>query len=349
MPEPGTPDNRRTVPTLAQFQARATAACTPHQKSAYAPIWRHACESLGTTPLDQITTMDLRILQQAAVTRAAPRASSRGGRYAGERVVRAMRALFRMAEQDGWIDHRHNPAAHLPLPRRKPSTRRGLTSRELAEINAVVPVGSQDPALDCLIIRLHVETACRRGGALALRLADLDTHWCLIRLREKGGTLRWQPISPTLTAALARHARSRGAKHAHDVLLRRLDHQPLSPRHYDALWKRIRNQLPWAKAHGVSTHWLRHTTITWVERHYGYAIARAYAGHTDTASAPTATFIRAHLTEVAQALSALTGEPHPLKDPKPTSPTPQAPNRQAERCTHRGECSHRAAPGRPSF
>src|SRR5256885_10062082 len=60
------------------------------------------------------------------------------------RSVRAMRTLFRMAEQDGWIDHQHNPAALLPLPRRKPSTRRALTSSELAEINSVVPIGSRD-------------------------------------------------------------------------------------------------------------------------------------------------------------------------------------------------------------
>jgi integrase len=54
--------------------------------------------------------------------------------------------------------------------------------------------------------------------------------------------------------------------------------------------------LPWASEQGVSTHWLRHTAITWVERRYGYGIARAYAGHTDTASAPIGTFIRARLT-----------------------------------------------------
>lgn len=315
MPEPAAPNTARTTPTLAQFQARATAACTPYQRSAYVPVWRRACESLGDTPLDQITALNVRILQHAAVARAVPRATSRDGRYAGERVVRAMRTLFRMAERDGWIERPRNPAAQIPLPRRKPSTRRALTSRELSEINAVVPVGSRDPVLDCLLIRLHVETACRRGGALGLRLADLDTRWCLIRLREKGGTLRWQPISPTLTAALAQHALGRGADLGHDALLRRLDHQPLSARHYDALWTRVRDQLPWAAAHGISTHWLRHTTITWVERHYGYATARAYAGHTDTASAPTATFIRARLPEIAHALSTLTGEPHPLADP----------------------------------
>jgi integrase len=312
---PVTSSNNEPVPTFEQFQARAVAACTPFQARAYAPVWRQVCSSIGNKPLDRITTLDLRIFQQGAVRNAAKRASSRGGRYAGERTVRAFRAFFKLAEQDGWIKHQHNPAAKLPLPRRKPSTRRGLTRHEVAEINEVVPVGSQDAALDCLIIRLHLETACRRGGALGLRLADLDTRWCLVRLHEKGGTVRWQPISPTLASALEDHARARGAVHGHDALLRRRDHLPISTRHYDAPWQRIRTLLPWAGEHGISAHWLRHTTITWVERRFGYAIARAYAGHTDTASAPTSTFIRARLVEVAGALSALTGEPHPLLQP----------------------------------
>ena len=49
-------------------------------------------------------------------------------------------------------------------------------------------------------------------------------------------------------------------------------------------------------------------------RNFGYAIAKAYAGHTDTGSdaGATATYVRATTHEVATALAALTGEPHPL-------------------------------------
>jgi hypothetical protein len=54
-----------------------------------------------------------------------------------------------------------------------------------------------------------------------------------------------------------------------------------------------------------------------VERNFGLAVTHAYAGHTDgkgnTGSATT-TYVRATLAEVATALSALTGEPHPLAD-----------------------------------
>ena len=57
-------------------------------------------------------------------------------------------------------------------------------------------------------------------------------------------------------------------------------------------------------------HWIRHTTLTWVERNFGYAVAKAYAGHTDTGSdaGATATYVRATSQEVAAALAALTGE-----------------------------------------
>ena len=67
-----------------------------------------------------------------------------------------------------------------------------------AEINAVAASTGDDPGLDRLLLRPHTETACRRGGALALRPVDLDPDQCLILLREKGDTVRWQPVLPTL-------------------------------------------------------------------------------------------------------------------------------------------------------
>ena len=48
-----------------------------------------------------------------------------------------------------------------------------------------------------------------------------------------------------------------------------------------SLWVRIGRELPWVRTQGISTHWLRHTTLTWVERNFGFAVAHAYAGHTD--------------------------------------------------------------------
>jgi integrase/recombinase XerC len=249
---------------------------------------------------------------------AVQRSNSRGGHNAAENLISALRCLYRRAVDDGLIDEKDNPASKVPKPRRLPSTRRALDDTRLAEINQVAATTGDDPELDTLILRLHTETACRRGGALALRLRDLDREQCLIMLREKGETFRWQPVSPTLMAALVKHAEERHAP-PDERLLRYRNGRQITERRYDGLWVRVGRELPWVRTQGISTHWIRHTTLTWVERNFGYAVAHAYAGHTDgkgdTGSATT-TYVRATLAEVATALSALTGEPHSLAGPE---------------------------------
>ena len=116
--------------------------------------------------------------------------------------------------------------------------------------------------------------------------------------------------------ALLQHRAERGSgQPTTRQLLRYQDGTPLTTRRYDNLWKRVGTRLPWVAAQGISTHWLRHTTLTWVERRYGYGVARAYGGHLDGRGPATTTYIRATLHEIAVALSALTGEEHPCARP----------------------------------
>jgi hypothetical protein len=78
---------------------------------------------------------------------------------------------------------------------------------------------------------------------------------------------------------------------------------------------RVGQYLDTVRTQGITIHWLRHTTLTWVERTYGYGVARAYAGHATASTnrfGVTATYIKGDLRDVATALAALTGEPHPL-------------------------------------
>ena len=77
----------------------------------------------------------------------------------------ALRCLYRHAEDDGLIAEKDNPARKVDKPRRLPSTRRAVADARLAEINQVAATTGDDPELDTLILRLHTETACRRGGA----------------------------------------------------------------------------------------------------------------------------------------------------------------------------------------
>ena len=269
---------------------------------------------MGTRRLDEPTPSEIKQLVAYVRAHAVPRRNARGGRGAAENLIAALRCLYRHAEDDGLIAEKDNPARKGDKPRRLPSTRRAVADTRLAEINQVAATTGDDSELDTLILRLHTETACRRGGALALRPQDLDPDQCLILLREKGETVRWQPVSPTLMAGLVRHSEERHAP-AGERLLRYRDGRPVTYRRYDGLWERIGRHLPWVRTQQISTHWLRHTTLTWVERNFGYAVAHAYAGHTDgkgdTGSA-TSTYVRGTLPEVATALAALTGESHPL-------------------------------------
>lgn len=243
------------------------------------------------------------------------RRNSRGGRSAAEHMVGALRAIFGQAQADGYFTMANNPANHIVKPRRLPSNRHALSDDLLADIVRVTKTTGNDPDLDILILRLHIETACRRGGALALRPCDLDARQCLIKLREKGDTVRWQPVSPSLMQALLRHG-NRGSD-PDAQLLRYRNGKPITGRRYDYIWKRVGEHLPSAATQQVTAHWLRHTTLTWVERHRGYAVARAFAGHNDGGSGNTGTtltYVRASLHEIAEALTAMTGEPHPLVD-----------------------------------
>ncbi|NNH70904.1 tyrosine-type recombinase/integrase [Nocardia uniformis] len=229
-------------------------------------------------------------------------------------MVSALRCIYRHAEADQLIRPSNNPATKVAKPRRLPSTRHALTFEQIKEIGRVASTTGNDRELDALIIRLHIETACRTGGALALNIDDLNVEDCLVRLREKGETERWQPVSPLLMSRLVDHVNTRGGAQATKQVLRYRNGRPVGRRRYDYLVKRIREQLPWAARLQISAHWLRHTTLTFVEREFGYAVARAYAGHSEPTNidGATYTYVRASLPEVAEALTAVSGQPHPL-------------------------------------
>ncbi|RJQ84684.1 tyrosine-type recombinase/integrase [Amycolatopsis panacis] len=303
------------VPTLADYLPHVIAAAGPGANRTYGTYWTRMLTTWGSRRLDQIAASDIEAMQRDMTATARSRRNSRHGRHAGEHVVAAARAIYNRAIADGLIASTASPAHRVAKPRRLPSTRRALTTQELDQINTAARTSGNDVVLDALLLRLHTETACRRGGALGLRLTDLDTHHCLVRLEEKGGTVRWQPVSPALALSLADHAAARGTTLHTDQLLRYHNGRPLTTRRYDHLWYRLGQELPWIAAQGISTHWLRHTTLTWVERHFGYGVARAYAGHTDNTGPATTTYIKADLQAVATALAAMTGQPHPLARP----------------------------------
>ena len=205
------PGQRPAVPTFAEYVPVVSAQVTAGTLRAYGSYWKRVVDKWGSLRLDEPTPSGVRQFAKEIKENAPRRRNGRGGRSAVENFIAALRCLYNKAEDDGLIDHTGNPASKVGKPRRLPSTRRAIAVTQLAEINQVAAATGDDPGLDALILRLHTETACRRGGALAIRPLDLDPVQCLVRLREKGETVRWQPVSPTLMAGLLKHAEDRHA------------------------------------------------------------------------------------------------------------------------------------------
>ncbi|WP_280262980.1 site-specific integrase [Nocardia wallacei] len=304
------------VPTFSAYIPAIIATMPPSTLRVYGPYLRRIEQAWSQRVITEPTPTELRQLAERTKQQAVVRRNSRGGRSAAESLIAAARYLYRHAEEDRLIRPADNPAQKVAKPRRLASTRRAIPNRQLAEIVDIAATTGNDPCLDAMLLRLHIETACRRAAALALRPMDLDPEQCLVFLREKGETVRWQPVSRPLMQAMLHHI---GERHGQtpaetEPLFRQRDGRPVTRRRYDSLWNRIGTHLEWVRRQQVSTHWLRHTTLTWVERNFSYAVARAYAGHTepDSRTGQTITYIRANVQEVAEALSAMTGIPHPL-------------------------------------
>ena len=194
------PKDHPEVPTFAEYVPVVSAAVSAGTRRAYGSYWNRVLDHWGGRRLDEPTPSEIRQLMAHVKTHVVTRRNARGGRSAEEHLVAALRCLYRRAVDDGLIAEADNPARKVAKPRRLPTTRRALPDNRLAQINQIAATSGDDPELDTLILRLHSETACRRGGALALRPRGLDVDQCLVLLREKGETVRWQPVSPTLMA-----------------------------------------------------------------------------------------------------------------------------------------------------
>jgi integrase len=189
-----TPASRPAVPTFAEYVPVVSAAVSARTRRAYGSYWNRIVDQWGERRLDEVSPSEIWQLMAWVKTHVVARRNARGGRSAQEHLVAALRCLYQRAVEDGLIAEAGNPARKVAKPRRLPSTRQAVPEARLAEINEIAASTGDDPELDTLLLRLHTETACRRGGALALRPQDLDPDQCLVLLREKGETVRWQPV-----------------------------------------------------------------------------------------------------------------------------------------------------------
>lgn len=205
-----------------------------------------------------------------------------------------------------------NPVKGIQRTTKTASNRRGLTYNQVEEIMNAALNGGNDPILDYILLWTLLETAARIGGLIKLQFGDIQMEegHCVLNLHEKRDTQRLQPITRQLHDALVELAISRGSSKSTDPVFRyHPDSQgrsnPMQAKRFETLWKRLSKELPWVEEKGVSSHWLRHTTVTWIDRAFNSTVAQAFAGHTPVNvtggySAPTP-------EELADAHAALTG------------------------------------------
>jgi hypothetical protein len=159
--------SRPTAPTFAEYIPLVAAAVTTSSRRAYFSYWKRVVENWGTRRLDEPTPTEVKQLAELVRAKVVVRSNSRGGHSAVENFLTALRCLYSHAVADGHLTDADNPARKVPKPRRLTSTRHAVPDARLAEINHVAATTGNDPALDTLLLRLHIETACRRAGALA--------------------------------------------------------------------------------------------------------------------------------------------------------------------------------------
>ena len=159
---------RTEFPLIADYIPLVEKAVTKGTRRVYGPYWAKVVREWGHRRVNEPTALEISQLAEQVRAGAVQRRNARGGRGAAEHLIGALRCMYGYLVADGILTQAENPAARAAKPRRLRSARMALPDSRLDELCRVASTTGNDPALDALLLRLHMETACRRGGALAL-------------------------------------------------------------------------------------------------------------------------------------------------------------------------------------
>lgn len=305
--------DRARVPTISQYIQRL-AIKKPQGANHYHSYWPIIETEWGERLLDSLTVAEIEKVAAEHRRRAATRANSKGGHGAEANFIAALRFLYQNAETDGLIRSDGNPAVKARRTSQAAGPARPLSLDQIGDLGRAASTTGDDTELDALILRLHIETACRRSSVLTLGIEDLERDDCLVRLHERGSAIRWQPISPALMHRLLDHVRNRGGRNVTERVLRYRDGTPVALARYQYLVRRFRDELAWADELQVNMDWIGRTTEEFVKNQFGRSAANLFKrGHRHLdGTEGHERYDPRRLATVAEVLVALTGEPHPL-------------------------------------
>jgi site-specific recombinase XerD len=176
------------------------------------------------------------------------------------RKLSAVRGAYAWMRDRGMIDH--DPAAHLPGPRRVRTLPAILSARETEALLDRPAATSARALRDRALVELLYGSGLRASEACGLRLADVDLHEGTARVRGKGGKERIVPVGGAAEDALRRYlaaGRPRlGGGHGEHLFLS-VRGRPLHP---SDVRRAVAGELSRAGLPQRSPHALRHAFAT---------------------------------------------------------------------------------------
>lgn len=322
----------RMLDELSRSRARIKADGTMRLKDTstfrtYETTWKRLEEMYGEVPIADLTLVNIKQVALRAQRSARAKGEAKNvkrmqngfsaisatGNAGYNRSLCAMSALFNYAVENNLVES--NIVNHIKKLSEANPKRGKMSPEECDELLQAALQGGNDPVLDHLFLWTLLETGARVGGLLHMQLQDINLTNQTVTLHEKGSTERVQPVSPELAQALYDFAVERDAISPTDSVFRFGGnksgvYRPLTSRHIDTMWARLRKQLPWVEEGNLSSHALRRSILTVVERYTSPSVARRFAGHSQRNV--TEGYTEASDVEVAKAHQLIFGSTHPL-------------------------------------
>lgn len=114
--------------------------------------------------------------------------------------LRALRRLFRFAENEGLVAQ--NPTTGLRVPKPKRGEPKAIATKDFARLLNAIDGDAINQRRNRAMLLLLADSAARVGGLVQIRLSDLDLEQQTVYLREKGDKGRFAFFTPITAEAL---------------------------------------------------------------------------------------------------------------------------------------------------
>jgi site-specific recombinase XerD len=199
------------------------------------------------TKVGELTQADVEGFLDAVLTRSRP--ATAAARYRG------LHRFFNWLVDEAELAV--SPMARMRSPRVEPPPPPVLTEGELRRLLQACEGTRFEDRRDMALLRVLIDTGCRRGELAALRMEDVDMDYMVLHLTGSGRPSRAAPFGPATGVALNRYRRAR--RHHPWVACAQLWLGLKGPMGASGIADAVRRRGQLAGLEGLHPHQLRHT------------------------------------------------------------------------------------------